>query len=90
MDSEVCRHLQDVREIAPRTPGACEECVKVGDSWVHLRLCMECGQVGCCNDSKNKHAMKHALATSHPVVRSVEPGERWLYCYVDEIGYDPE
>jgi uncharacterized UBP type Zn finger protein len=63
----------------------CEECVKIGDTWVHLRLCMVCGKVGCCDSSKNKHATKHFRQTSHPVMRSIEPGEDWIWCYVDEM-----
>jgi uncharacterized UBP type Zn finger protein len=90
MADELCPHLLEVHDIEPRTPEGCEECLKVGDGWVHLRLCMECGQVGCCNDSKNKHAARHAHATGHPVVRSQEPGERWLYCYPDDAFFDPE
>ena len=62
----------------------CEECGKIGDSWVHLRECLVCGHVGCCDSSKNKHATKHFLATGHVVMRSVEPGENWGWCYVDE------
>ena len=66
-----------------------ETCLAAGDRWVHLRLCLDCGQVGCCNDSKNRHAMKHAQATGHAVIRSLEPGERWQYCYADDAFYDP-
>jgi uncharacterized UBP type Zn finger protein len=62
----------------------CEDCVKIGDQWVHLRLCMICGHVGCCDSSKNKHATKHFHGTKHPLVRSIEPGESWVWCYVDE------
>jgi len=79
----MCRHLRDVKPIEPRGKG-CEECLKTGDSWVHLRLCMECGHVGCCDDSKNKHATKHYRAVHHPVIRSLEPGEEWGYCYPDD------
>ncbi|HEX7286938.1 MAG TPA: UBP-type zinc finger domain-containing protein [Candidatus Angelobacter sp.] len=63
----------------------CEECIKLGDTWVHLRLCMECGHVGCCDSSKNKHATKHFHRSKHPMVRSIEPGETWTWCYVDEL-----
>lgn len=87
---ELCVHLTEVGDDPiPGTPAGCEECLRMGDSWVHLRLCMECGHVGCCNDSKNKHASKHVHASGHPVVRSFEPGERWLYCYPDDMFYDP-
>ncbi len=63
----------------------CEECVKIGDTWVHLRLCLICGHVGCCDSSKNKHATKHFHAVGHPLIRSIEPGERWIWCYVDQV-----
>jgi uncharacterized UBP type Zn finger protein len=79
-----CRHLKLIR--FNRTDvRVCQECVKTGDEWVHLRLCMECGRVGCCDDSKNKHATKHFQKTKHPIIRSIEPGEAWTWCYIDEI-----
>ena len=80
-----CEHIDQSKEIAPRTPNGCEECLEVGDSWVHLRLRRSCGHVGCCDQSKNKHATKHFHATQHPVIESFQPGEDWLWCYVDEI-----
>ena len=80
---KACEHLQAAKPIEPNTNG-CEECLKMGDRWVHLRLCLACGHVGCCDDSKNKHATKHFHAEGHPVIRSLEPGERWAWCYVDE------
>ena len=83
---------QDLRAITPQqyqrkanTPKGCEECLASGDTWVHLRLCLECGHVGCCDSSKNKHATKHFHQTKHPIVRSFEPGEDWRWCYVDEV-----
>jgi len=79
----MCQHLESVKPIAPNGSG-CEECLKMGDVWVHLRLCMGCGHVGCCDSSKNKHATKHFRKTHHPVVRSLEPGEEWGYCYLDD------
>jgi uncharacterized UBP type Zn finger protein len=79
----VCSHLEKIQVRATDKDG-CEECLKMGDSWVHLRLCMDCGHVGCCDSSKNKHATKHFHRTKHPLVRSIEPGERWIWCYVDE------
>ena len=82
MDGQ-CSHLKEAKATRPRTNG-CEECLKTGDSWVHLRLCETCGHVGCCDDSKNKHATRHFRTTNHPVIRSLEPGETWRYCYVDE------
>lgn len=83
---EVCEHISQLKtEPEPRTPEGCEECLKMGDTWVHLRLCMTCGHVGCCDDSKNKHATKHFHSTKHPVIKSFQPGEDWKYCYVDEL-----
>ena len=79
-----CDHLEAAGRPAPRSQG-CEECLKAGDGWVHLRLCLECGHVGCCDSSKNKHATKHFHATGHPVVRSLEKYEAWGWCYVDEV-----
>jgi monovalent cation:H+ antiporter-2, CPA2 family len=80
-----CSHLKEAsgKDTRPRTKG-CEECLMTGDSWVHLRLCETCGHVGCCDDSKNRHATAHFRSTDHPVIRSFEPGERWQYCYVDD------
>jgi CPA1 family monovalent cation:H+ antiporter len=71
--------------VEPRTPERCEECLAIGAEWVHLRLCMTCGHVGCCDNSKYKHATKHFHATQHPVIRSFEPGEAWMFCYVDDL-----
>jgi uncharacterized UBP type Zn finger protein len=78
-----CPHTSEIRDLAPRTPQGCEECLKSGDDWVHLRLCRICGHVGCCESSKNKHALKHFHATGHPIIRSFEPGEEWSWCYAD-------
>ena len=83
-----CKHLTSTKAAKAHSKG-CEECLKMGDTWVHLRLCMECGHVGCCDSSKNKHATKHAKATHHPVIRSLEPGEQWGYCYPDDDFVDP-
>lgn len=79
-----CTHLDQIKVTTPKTH-VCEECVKMGDRWVHLRMCLTCGNVGCCDSSKNKHATKHFGHVEHPVMRSIEPGERWVWCYVDEI-----
>lgn len=79
-----CRHLDQI--IVTTTPTrVCGECVSLGDDWVHLRLCLSCGHVGCCDSSKNRHASRHFRHTGHPLVRSIEPGERWIWCYVDEL-----
>ena len=80
-----CSHLSFVKTAAARTAG-CEECLQLGDAWVHLRLCRTCGHVGCCDDSKNQHATKHYHATQHPIMTSFEPGENWSWCYVDRTG----
>jgi uncharacterized UBP type Zn finger protein len=77
-------HVSQIREVVPRTPQGCEECLQIGSRWVHLRLCMTCGHVGCCDSSPNRHARSHAAAAAHPIVQSFEPGEDWLWCYVDE------
>ena len=83
-----CKHFDKVKKVEPKTPKGCEECLKTKDTWVHLRLCLICGHVGCCNNSKNKHATKHFKKTKHPIIRSFEPGEAWEYCYVDDLFYD--
>ena len=83
-----CSHLNQIHNVSPNTAG-CEECLKMGDSWVHLRLCKTCGHVGCCDDSKNKHATKHFRKTHHPIIRSLEPGEDWGWCYADEVMIEP-
>lgn len=80
-----CRHLDQVRNVTPRTPAGCEECLQTGGVWVHLRLCLACGHVGCCDNSPNKHASAHFRASQHPVMRSFERGEDWGWCYVDEV-----
>ncbi|MFI5283618.1 MAG: UBP-type zinc finger domain-containing protein [Candidatus Dormibacterales bacterium] len=80
-----CAHLSAIREVRPKTPEGCEECLATGDRWVHLRLCLSCGHVGCCDQSKNKHARKHSSSGAHPIIRSFEPGERWIYCFADEM-----
>ena len=78
-----CTHLEQVQFRNTDKQG-CEECLKMNDTWVHLRLCMVCGHVGCCDSSKNKHATKHFHRMKHPVVRSIEPGENWIWCYEDQ------
>lgn len=79
-----CTHLDQIRDVEPRTPDGCEECLKSGDSWVHLRECLVCGHIGCCDSSPNTHATKHFRATEHPIIKSFEPGEDWRWCFVDE------
>jgi hypothetical protein len=81
-----CTHLDSVEitELPDSIPG-CVDCLKVGDPWCHLRICLTCGHVGCCDSSPNKHASAHALAAGHPLIRSVQPGEDWSWCFVDEL-----
>jgi Zn-finger in ubiquitin-hydrolases and other protein len=78
-----CGYIDQIRDVERGSEG-CEQCVALGDSWVHLRMCMTCGQVGFCDSSKNKHAHLHADGVGHPIARSAEPGEDWMWCYVDE------
>ncbi len=83
-----CEHLRDLTPDdfpSPKTPDACEDCLKEGTQWVHLRECLTCGHVGCCDSSPRRHATRHFHETQHPVIRSVEPGERWTWCYVHEV-----
>lgn len=87
--ADTCTHLDQVRDVEPRTPAGCEECLKIGSGWVHLRLCLICGHVGCCDNSPNKHATKHFHRTEHPIIRSFEPGEDWGWCYVDDVFMEP-
>ena len=82
--ASACRHLGHVK-VTRTDKNYCEECVKTGDAWVHLRMCLECGHVGCCDASINKHATKHFRSTRHPLMRSIEPGETWTWCFIDEI-----
>lgn len=77
-------HLGAIRHVVPATPQGCQECLQSGSRWVHLRLCLSCGHVGCCDSSPNRHARQHAQAVGHPIVQSFEPGEEWRYCFVDE------
>jgi uncharacterized UBP type Zn finger protein len=79
-----CTHLDQIK-FKTTKKHVCDECVKLGDSWVHLRMCLICGNVACCDSSKNKHATKHFHRAKHPLIRSVEPGESWIWCYVDEM-----
>jgi uncharacterized UBP type Zn finger protein len=83
----VCEHVHEAKDLKPSVH-VCQDCVKTGDRWLHLRECLTCGHVGCCDSSKNRHATKHFHATQHPVMRSIEPGENWGWCYIDEIEYD--
>lgn len=83
LDTKGCNHFSQVNDVTPSAWG-CEDCLKMGDEWVNLRLCLTCGYVGCCDNSKNKHATGHFHSTKHPVIVSYQPEERWLWCYVDQ------
>jgi uncharacterized UBP type Zn finger protein len=83
--ADTCTHLDTVDpEVAPRSPG-CEECLAAGGTWVHLRLCMQCGHVGCCDQSPGRHGTGHFQDAGHPIIQSFEPGEDWWWCFVDEV-----
>lgn len=84
---KTCSHIKEIHDVTPKTTG-CEECLKTGDAWMHLRICMECGHIGCCDDSKNKHATKHFHETGHPIIFSFEHGETWGYCYEDDFAFE--
>jgi uncharacterized UBP type Zn finger protein len=80
-----CSHLDHVKVTElPESVAGCEECLAAGDGWLHLRICLECGHVGCCDDSPGRHATAHAQASGHPIIRSLEPREDWAWCFVDE------
>jgi uncharacterized UBP type Zn finger protein len=84
-----CTHLDTIEIIdAPDPVAGCEDCLKMGGHWVHLRMCTSCGKIGCCDSSPNRHATAHFHEAAHPVMRSVEPGETWFWCYVDELAFE--
>ena len=88
MSDEFCtQHLDTIHTVTPSAKG-CEECLKTGDEWLHLRLCRTCGHVGCCDSSKNKHATKHFHRSKHPIIEGYDPPEGWGWCYVDEVMFD--
>ncbi|ULH17032.1 UBP-type zinc finger domain-containing protein (plasmid) [Deinococcus sp. KNUC1210] len=82
-----CTHTASLLISAPPGTGpyVCEDCIRTGDTWVHLRMCSTCGHIGCCDSSKNRHATRHFQSSQHPLMRSVEPGESWVWCYIDQI-----
>jgi uncharacterized UBP type Zn finger protein len=87
--SPTCSHLDQIERIElPAEIAGCEDCLAIGGTWVHLRMCQSCGHIGCCDDSPNRHATAHFHQTSHPIIRSAEPGEHWSWCYVDEIAFE--
>jgi uncharacterized UBP type Zn finger protein len=83
-----CSHLDMLRDVTPSAEG-CEDCLKIGGTWLHLRICRTCGHVGCCDQSPNRHARKHAEASGHPIMQSIEPGEDWIWCFIDEVYLEP-
>lgn len=82
-----CEHLSEIKKVVPSADG-CEDCLKIGGRWVHLRLCKICGHVGCCDNSPNRHATKHFHATAHPIIKSFEQGEDWGFCYPDDLFFE--
>jgi hypothetical protein len=82
-----CTHVDQIRVERPEEVAGCEDCLKIGGRWLHLRVCRSCGHVGCCDSSPNKHASKHAGASAHPIVTSLQPNEDWSWCYVDEVAF---
>ena len=87
-DSPQCTHMNSIETKVPNTEG-CEECLELGQEWLHLRVCATCGHVGCCDSSRGKHSTRHHRATSHPIIRSNEPGESWYWCYPDKMTIEP-
>lgn len=85
----VCEHVKEIRNVEPDAEG-CSDCLRTGDRWVHLRMCLSCGHVGCCDSSKNRHARRHFEGTRHPIIRSREEGEDWRWCYPHQDYLDPE
>jgi uncharacterized UBP type Zn finger protein len=84
--SMTCTHLDEVHEVTPSSNG-CEDCLRIGGQWVHLRMCMSCGHVGCCDQSPNRHATAHFHSAQHPLIQSYEPAEDWWYCYLDDVAF---
>jgi hypothetical protein len=89
MTTPACAHLDDVRDVTPAADG-CQDCLAIGGRWVHLRMCMTCGHVGCCDSSPNRHATAHFHEAGDPLIQSYEPGENWWWCYVDQIAFEVE
>jgi uncharacterized UBP type Zn finger protein len=85
MSDSACGHLDQIRDVTPSDTRGCSDCMESGGRWVHLRMCLTCGRVGCCDSSPNRHASKHAAEHGHPLVSSFEPGEDWSWCFEDEV-----
>ena len=88
MAGTICTHLDEIAVERPESVAGCEDCLAIGGRWMHLRVCLSCGHIGCCDSSPNRHATAHVAATAHPLVQSVEPGETWCWCYVDEVAFE--
>jgi hypothetical protein len=88
VESKGCDHLDHIHDVTSSSSG-CEECLRLGDDWFHLRLCRFCGHVGCCDNSKNRHATAHHHQTDHAIIQSFQPGEDWMYCYPDDVFIEP-
>lgn len=84
---QYCEHVSSIVKVTPSAAG-CEDCLKIGGKWVHLRICQNCGHVGCCDNSPNRHATGHYRSIGHPVIKSFEPGEPWGYCYPDDSFFE--
>jgi hypothetical protein len=84
--SQACTHLDQVADVSPSSDG-CADCLRIGGQWVHLRMCMSCGHVGCCDNSPNRHARAHFAGAQHPIIQSYEPGEEWWYCVLDDAAF---
>jgi hypothetical protein len=84
----ICEHLDQIQAVAPSSTVGCSDCLAIGARWLHLRLCLSCGHVGCCDSSPNRHASKHAGQSGHPIVLSFEPGEDWCWCFLDEVAFE--
>jgi hypothetical protein len=80
----ICTHIDQMHDVTPSAQG-CEDCLKIGGRWVHLRICLTCGHVGCCDNSPNRHARRHFHASGHPIIQSIEPGEDWRWCFADQV-----
>lgn len=85
MGTRTCEHLESIEVPAEPKSTVCDQCVEMGDTWVHLRYCLDCGQVGCCDNSKNRHARRHWEEQGHPVISSLQPGETWRACFPDDV-----
>jgi hypothetical protein len=89
LPTATCAHLDQIQDVAPSTTEGCEDCLRTGGRWVHLRECLECGHVGCCDSSPNKHATAHWNETHHAIMASFEPGESWAWCFADKLALVP-